>query len=274
MAPVLDRYRPIALTVAAILVAVAVLPGATEGSEAAPASFDSAPPAGDVDEEPPDDVPDDVSGDVPAETTSSNQDDTPTTDAPSFTPPTPSFDSTGPATSSAGPPTAPSGPSSAPAGGFASDAEEAEPISIVEWAWASATGGTPVPHDIPEGSLPVGTLVGQPDKASYIRLTGDESQLVLTEMAEGRRGNAFEESPVQACQIVEDGWEPGENQSFDDSPEHDPDDCVSVAPQPDGTWSIELLQFASPTDGRGLALVPAPDAPIDFQVTFSSMTGG
>ena len=37
--------------------------------------------------------------------------------------------------------------------------------SIVATAWASTTGGTPIPSDVPEGSLPVGARIDQVDKA-------------------------------------------------------------------------------------------------------------
>lgn len=289
MVPVLDRYRPAALAVSAVLVAVAVLPGATQGSEsAAPAAFDAGPasdaggfeddftsepaptePSGAVDTEAEASVPEPASpGFTPSAPSSS----------PSFTPspapsPSPSFSPSAPAPSP--PPQSSASPSpAAPAPTLATpgndDAEE--PLRITVSGYASTTAGTPVPPDAPDGSLPVGTRVGQTDKASYIRLAGDGSTLVLTEIDDGRRGGDFESSPVQACQITDAGWKGGDNMTFADAPAHDPESCVAVTPQPDGTWSLPLISFADPTDDRGLALVPAPDAPLDFQVTFAAQT--
>lgn len=271
LVPVLDRYRPAALAATAIIVAVAVLPGATGGSGlAAPAAFD----AGFAEE------PEDVSTDeVAAPSPPSGGLDVGSTPsapppprvsaapAPSFTAPRPSVT---PAPRSA---PAPSFDPPPPSTGSEDDAAgdvEPEPLRIVAAAYASTTGGTPLPPEVPEGSLPVGTRVDQMDKASYIRLDGAASSLLLTELADGRRGGDFEAPPVQACQITEPGWEPAENMSFGDAPAHDPEVCVPATMLPDGRWSIPLNLFADPTDDRGIALVPAPDAPIDFQVTFAA----
>ena len=149
--------------------------------------------------------------------------------------------------------------------------DEPQPMRIVATAWASSTGGTPIPSGVPEGTLPVGTRVGQVDKASYIRLSGDETMVVLNEVADGRRGSDFESSPVQACQITASGWQTGESLSFDDAPAYDAKNCTEVTFGGNGTWTIQLGQFESPADNRGFALVPSAEAPLDFQVTFSSV---
>lgn len=273
LVPVLDRYRPAALAATAIIVAVGVLPGATGGSGlAAPAAFD----AGFVDEAD-EDVDDDLEAAAPSEPTGELDGQatagavpvprsTVATPAPSF--PSPPA-SPAPAPSSAPPPASTFDP--APSTGADDVADDApEELRIVAAAYASSTGGTPLPTDVPEGSLPVGARVDQMDKASYLRLDGSASALVLNELADGRRGSEFESSPVQACQITDAGWEPAENMAFSDAPAHDPEVCVLATILPDGRWSIPLDAFADPTDDRGIALVPAPDAPIDFQVTFAA----
>ena len=271
--PVLDRYRPAALAATAIIVAVAVLPGATQGTGlASPAAFD----AGFVEDEEQEDQggSDEVAspeapaaGGLPTPSAAPAPRIAPAAPASSFTPrSSSSFDA--PAPSPAPTPT----PSGDPIGSGSPDTAEEEPeaLQITAAAYASTTGGTPLPTEVPEGSLPVGARVDQVDKASFIRLSGSGSTLVLTELADGRRGSDFESAPVQACQITDAGWQPAENMSFADAPAHDPDVCVPASMLPDGRWSIPLTMFADPTDDRGIALVPAPEAPIDFQVTFAA----
>lgn len=271
LVPVLDRYRPAALAATAIIVAVAVLPGATQGTGiASPAAFD----AGFVDDEGQEGqggteevaspaAP--AAGGLPAPSAAPAPRIAPATPAGSFTPrSSSSFDAPAPT------------PAPTPRGDLNGSgrpdavADDPEPLQIVAAAYASTTGGTPLPTEVPEGSLPVGARVDQVDKASYIRLSGSGSSLVLTELADGRRGSDFESAPVQACQITDPGWQAAENMSFDEAPAHDPDVCVPASMLPDGRWSIPLTMFADPTDDRGIALVPAPEAPIDFQVTFAA----
>lgn len=271
MVPVLDRYRPVALAATAVFVAVAVLPGATV---AGPASFGSTSSFQEVASEEP--AADDESDSValaapPANGSTPSADATPVPLPPSFSPPSggPDLGSTAPTSSVDDAPPMPS--FSADSGGPTGDTQSAdEPLQIVVSAFASTTAGTPIPDDVKDGSLPVGTRIGQVDKASYIRLSGRGSTLVLTEFADGRRGGEFETSPVQACQITESGWEPSEDMGFADAPEHDPDSCTDLLQQPDGTWQLDLAMFVDPADDRGLALVPAEDPPLDFQISFSA----
>lgn len=275
--PTFDAYRPVALTVTAILLLVLVVPGA--GGEAggdapaSPAEFSSSP------------------ANVAATTVAAPT----TTAAPASSPPTtavtpdladetvvqttpPPPPPTSPPTTSA--PSASSPPTTAafgaPTGEVGSQDAEPEPLRITESGWATAGAGAPLSgtpaDDVPEDTLPVGTRVGQHDKISFIRLSGDDATLVLAEDASGRRGTSFETSPVEVCQITDAGWKPGEAQSMDQAPEYDADNCVAAQQQADGTWSISLFLFDDPTDQRGFALVPSADAPLDFQVTFASQT--
>lgn len=271
LVPVLDRYRPAALAATAIIVAVAVLPGAAQGSGiAAPAAFDAGfvEEEGEQDEGGSDEVASPTApaaGGLPTPGTAPAPRIAPAAPAGSFTPRSSgSFDAPAPSPA----PT----PTGDPIGSDGPDTveDEPEPLQIVAAAYASTTGGTPLPTEVPEGSLPVGARVDQVDKASYIRLSGSGSSLILTELADGRRGSDFESAPVQACQIIDPGWQPADNMSFDEAPAHDPDVCVPASMLPDGRWSIPLTMFADPTDDRGIALVPAPEAPIDFQVTFAA----
>lgn len=163
-------------------------------------------------------------------------------------------------------------PSFTPSGGGASRADEGEqePLQIVEAAWASRTAGTPLASEgVPEGSLPVGTRVGQDDKRSFVRLEGGDTQLVLTENPEGTREARSGDPAVRACQVVDGDWEASEEpMSFDDAPEFDEETCVDGQRDDDGTWSFDLLLLDDPTGDAGVALVPGEEAPFDFQAAF------
>lgn len=292
MVPVLDRYRPVALAATAVLVAVAVVPGATASG---PPSFDSVSSFQDVASDEPEADDDEVAAVPPTSappnesTFSPNQ--APAASAPSFSAPggggsngSSGFNDSSGFNGSSGntaPPPSSGNSDPSPAPSFDSDFGDPagdetdgsdEPLQIVASAYASSTAGTPLPDDVPDGSLPVGTRVGQVDKASYIRLSGSGSSLVLSEIADGRRGGEFEAPPVRACQITEAGWEPSEDMTFADAPEHDPENCIDLLQQPDGTWQLSLAMFEDPTDDRGFALVPVEEPPLDFQIAFSTQT--
>lgn len=143
------------------------------------------------------------------------------------------------------------------------------PLRVAGSGWASQGAGTPLASaGVPEGTLPVGKRLGQLDKASFVRLTGSGFELVLTEHPEGARG--MEEPSVQACEITEPGWPEEEAMSFEEAPEWDPDACAPGTRNDDGTWTFALAVFAPASEGPGLALVPGPEAPVDFQVTFEA----
>lgn len=282
MVPVLDRYRPVALAAAAVLVAIAVLPGATRGSDSArQALFDAG--AGNETDSAPTSAPATAApdgGDAPAGVGGSDVAATPP--PPDFSPSSgnSSFSPSGASSSERSAPASvqPTPTSVAPSPGFGAGTDsgsEPDPLRIVVTTYASTTGGTPIPDDTPDDSLPVGTRVGQTDKASYIRLSGEGDRLVLTEVSGGGRGGDFDTSPVQACQILDSGWEGSDEAvAFAEAPEHDPDDCVPVTPQGDGSWSLLLSGFADPADDRGFALLPSDDPPLDFQVDFAARASG
>ena len=276
--PTIDAYRPVAIAVAAILGLVVVVPGAVRDAGGPIADFSSTPASDGEDLAAPPTAGGDGTSDrgpspsaAPAPTTRPAVGAQPvraTPPAPRATAPSPS----GGGTRAASPPAAIVPDADQGPGGVGS-----ESLRIAAAGWASSTGGTPVGatvESIPEGALPVGTRVGQTDKVAFVRLTGDATALVLAEDAAGRRGSAFDASPVQLCQVTAAGWEAGEDQAMSDAPPHDPDLCAPGQQGADGTWSFTLTLFEDPTDDRGLALVPTTDAPLDFQITFAGQVLG
>lgn len=122
---------------------------------------------------------------------------------------------------------------------------------------------------MPEGSLPVGTRLGQHDTRSFVRLSGDQAVLRLTPVDDEEGQRSPETAAIQACRITEPGWEEAEAMSFGEAPAYEAEECVEGVRQDDGTFTFDLRAHPDRTDGRGFALVPGPDAPIDFQVAFA-----
>lgn len=170
---------------------------------------------------------------------------------------------------SAGPEAGPSPPSS-------SDAPRttivvAMPLRIVASTWATRTAGTPLASQgVPNSSLPVGSRLGQTDKASFIRLAGTATALHLVPHEDASGQRSPEAGAIQACQITDAGWKGGEAISFDDAPAYDPATCSAGVRHADGRWTFDLAGFPQRADDRGFALVPGPDEPLDFQVSFRS----
>jgi hypothetical protein len=109
----------------------------------------------------------------------------------------------------------PPGSEAPPPGGFtmAGDApvtaqsSERSPFKIVAHGWATREAGTPLASEgVPDGTLPVGNRAGQLDKASYIKLSGNDIFLTLTEDSSGAR-NLAGAGGVQACEITA-SWTP------------------------------------------------------------------
>lgn len=265
----LDRYRPVALATAAILAIVTVLPGAEvragarAGSapvlpfeEAASGPTDLAVPERDAT----------VAADEPEAFTSPQAAPVPSPGRAS----TGARAASGPSRSTVSPSPSPTPPTSSPTVAGPSDdgSSDERPLTPTVTGWATTAAGTPLGGlGVPEGSLPVGTRLSQTDKASFLRLAGDESELVLTEVADGSRGG---EAAVQACVITESGWQGGGGQSFADAPAWDTEACVPGTRREDGEWTFALGTLGDPDDPRGYALVPGADAPPDFQVALSA----
>lgn len=144
------------------------------------------------------------------------------------------------------------------------------PLVISAHGWASRGGGTPAGSaGVPGGTLPVGSRGGQLDKVTFVRLSGDQGTLVLSEDPAGRRllvGSAG----LQACRSRGTGWKEGGNQDLAAAPAWFADTCVKGTAAPDGRWSFPVGQIGDPADPRGFVIVPAPDAPADFQITFTA----
>ena len=147
-----------------------------------------------------------------------------------------------------------------------------QPLRIVGSAWASQTAGTPLgAQGVPAGSLPVGTRLAQHDKRSFVRLSGTSPTLVLKPHADAAGQRSPETGTILACQVNDPGWKDGaEPMSFDDAPAYDATKCAPGVRGEDGAWTFDLKAFPLRTDARGFALVPGPDAPLDFQVAFQA----
>lgn len=147
---------------------------------------------------------------------------------------------------------------------------DALPLTVREGGWSTQEAGTPLSADgVPAGTLPVGTRVGRDDKRSFVRLSGDDTVLRLTEDPTGSRSTAGV-AAVQACQITSAVWAAKNEMAMGsaDEPTWDPNRCVAGTRASDGTWTFDLSGFPTRSDGRGFALIPAPGGPIDAQVSF------
>lgn len=140
------------------------------------------------------------------------------------------------------------------------------PLAVRGFGWANSLSG--VPTDVPDGTMPVATRLGDLDKASFIRLSGTATTLTLREDTDGAR-EALGAGLVVACPITEPGWEEKPDQPLADAPVWDADACVAGA-ESDNTWVFDLSGFADRAGQAGFALVPASGAPADFQITFLS----
>lgn len=253
VATVARRYRPVALTVVAIVVIAFAVPGRPSSrQEPASATELAAPPTTALSTTP---VPPATSvPPVPPPPTITR----PTIDVPTSPTPRPS---PSPRPSGSAPPAVAEPPSGgAPA-----------PLTVREAGWASQGAGTPLATvGVPDGTLPVGTRLGQVDKASFVRLDGDATTLVLAEEPSGARASVGDPA-VQACVIVADdaAWTAAEGMSFDDAPAWDPNACADGVRGDDGTWTFDLGTLALHAGDAGFALVPTADAPVDFQVAFA-----
>lgn len=147
-----------------------------------------------------------------------------------------------------------------------------QPLRITSSAWASKTAGTPLASNgVPAGSLPVGKRVSQHDKRSFIRLSGSSATLVLAPHQDAAGQRTPQAGSILACQITDPNWKAGtEPMAFDAAPAYDATKCTLGQRGEDGAWTFDLKAFPLRTDSRGFALVPGPDAPLDFQVAFKA----
>jgi hypothetical protein len=147
------------------------------------------------------------------------------------------------------------------------DATPVTPLTVAAKAWASREAGTPLASTgVPDGALPVGNRIGQADKASFVRLGGTATTLTLSTDPAGDR-NLAGPGAVQAC-VITASWTAADAMAFDQAPAYDAAKCVAGTQPDSSTWSFDLGAFAERAGGNGFALVAAPGAPVDFQVTF------
>lgn len=273
----LARYRPVVVTVIAILLMVAFLPGerAGRGALVATAPPPALPVAGaTVANSAPVPVPTDAPVAVPTATFDSGPQSfavqpsgtfatgrTFESSSGSFTAPPPAF--SGDESSAA-----PDAEISTTPGGF--EADKPKPLTITARLYATLGAGTPIAtQDVPDKSSPVGNRLGQEDKRSYVRLAGTATDLILTEAPQGRetRGPAL----VRACQVLDADWPEGKGVALAAAPKIDAGACVLGLRASDGVWTFDLSAFANPTDTRGIALTVAPGSGVDFQVNFAEI---
>lgn len=270
----LGRYKPVAVTVLAILLALAVLPkpdrppglGATglAGADIATPSVRGASQA--------------TTSGTAVDGTAGEAFSPPVTSGPptfgSFSTGS-SFSNTDPSSGSSAFPDASPGGSSSDFGPITSgtstadttgEPEPPKPLRIVGSTWATRTGGTPLAkQDVPDGTLPVAVRVTD-SKRSYVRLAGDGTALGFTEEPSGRQENGGP-AKVQACKVTE-AWEDGEAIPLTDAPEFDPNKCVQGAVSASGVWLFDLSSFPDRADDKGFALVPGEGAGVEWQVAF------
>ena len=271
----LGRYKPVAATVLAILLALAVLPkpdrppglGATglagadiatpsaQGASRATTSDTAVDGAAGESFSPP------VTSGPPTFGSFSTGSSFSNTDASSGSSAFPDGGSSGGSSSEFGPIT--SGTSTADTTG---EPEPPKPLRIVGTTWATRTGGTPLAkQDVPEGTLPVAFQVTD-SKQSFVRLAGDGTALGFTEEPTGRQETSGPPT-VQACKVTE-AWEDGEAIPLQDAPAFDPNKCVQGSVSASGVWLFDLSSFPDRADDKGFALVPGDGAGVDWQVAF------
>ena len=262
----LARYRPVAITVAIILVVLAVLPG-PEGGALRP--LGSAPPpaaaattdvaAGDAASVAADTtVPADPSASSSTFDSSASSSDFSSSSSSDFSSDSPSSDF-----SSAPAPTFDFSNEGTPG---ESSSSVSRPLVVVSAGWASATGATPLgATGVPANTLPVGKRIGQVDKYSFVRLEGDDQVLTLRLHADKRTTTGV--VAVSICQITDANWQAAENVPSDRAPKYDTSTCVPGDPGDGTAYSFNLVTFSSSSDPRGFALVPTGDS-IDYQLAF------
>jgi hypothetical protein len=156
-------------------------------------------------------------------------------------------------------------PSPAPPGD-----EVARTLVITAAGWATSDAGTPLADlGVPEGGLPVASRLGSDHRRSFIRLAGDTTLVRLGLVADTGANLLQSSAIIRACPITVEGWTSATAQSFDEAPAFDCAHAVALRRLDDGTFVLDLAAFPDRGGARGFALVPAPDAPPDFQVVFS-----
>ena len=232
------RYQPVAWTLIVVAAVALYFPGRDSDGDAAPAAV----------------------------TTPSFAVTSPTTVPPVLPPSAPPRPSATPVPVAV-PPATSSGGSSTAAPAPTTTVPAVVALSVRGFGWASSLSGTGLgAADVPEGTMPVATRLGQVDKVSFVRLSGTATTLSLAEDVDGAR-EAVGAGAVVICPVTDAAWAEEPDQSLEDAPAWDADACVAGTEDAD-TWTFDLAGFADRSGDRGFALVPDATAPPDFQVTF------
>lgn len=248
------RYEPAVVTVVIVLVVLLVAPRVTdEGQEArsfAAPTFEPGSGGTDTAADPAEGAP--VFSRPPA--TAARRTPPPATPATASQP-----SGTGP------PPTVATIPPSSPLA-------PSRPLEVVETGWSGSASELPIAgFDVPDGSLPVSSAFGEPDRHTYLRLTGDQTVLTL-ELVNHPIGSRFpEDAAVWLCPITE-GWEGERAMAPDDAPDYRCRRRVE-GEAGDDSWTFDLARFDDPARRNGWVLVAPPESP-DFQILFADPTAG
>jgi hypothetical protein len=272
----LARYRPVAVTVLAILIALAVLPRPDRPAGLAGASGieittpSTSPPAADG-------APSSADAtDVP--TTIADTGFAVSSGATSF----PSFSSGSSFSSDAFPDASGSGsPEPGSSSGSFGDVTsgtstvdtrngpvEPVPLRVVGRLWAARTGGTPLAtQDVPAGTLPV-AFRATDDKISFVKVAGDGTSLGFAVDASGTRETS---GPIklQACKVTE-AWSDGAGIPLQDAPTFDETKCVEGTLSASGIWLFDLSSFPTRTDEFGFAIRGGAGAGLEWQVALKA----
>ncbi len=145
-----------------------------------------------------------------------------------------------------------------------------EPVAlrVAEAGWSGSDGGLPAAGaDVPDGSLPVSSRLGEPDRRTYVRLTGTATVLVLAVTSDPVGSRFTDAAVIWLCPITGSGWHAKKAMAEADAPAYD---CTThgVGTAGPEQWSFDLSRFGAPSRPNGFALVAAPGA-AEFQILFA-----
>jgi hypothetical protein len=147
----------------------------------------------------------------------------------------------------------------------------------------------PPPPGVPEGSLAVGAVNGEPDKVAAVGIVPDAGlgdtvssfTLTMRESAPPAGNVNAEAAKLVACPITS-FWVAAENGTWDTRPAYDCD--LAAAPgvrSPEGVWTFDLVPVAqvwlapdSTVAADGVVLVEAVDSPEGFQTVLDTSGEG
>lgn len=143
-------------------------------------------------------------------------------------------------------------------------------------------GPQPVSPNTPQGTFPVASIAGDPEKVSAIevRLKADtgapvkDFTMVLRESAQPQATLNADAATILACPVTELFWADGNAAAWKNRPAYDCADGVPGKRSEDGLWSFDLTDLAAgwltegSTDSTSVVLVEDVEAPESFQVSF------